>query len=113
MAVTAGRTWDANTVTTTPTAAFVSDKGKAIYAPTATPNGSNFKGVSFIVDPASASILYVNIPAIHGAAYFPVPIGATRDFVCVTDGDARSPLGDFIQVKTLSGIATFSGGIVA
>lgn len=114
MSVTAGRTW-ANTSTVasaTPTVAFRSDVQSRIDGIT-TNNGAPFKCVRFIVDAASVAPLQVNIPWIHYGEYFTVPIGATQDFVTVTDGPSRTPKGFIITVQGSGGTATFSGGIIA
>lgn len=113
-AVTAGRTWDASSTvaSATPTVAFRSDD-YAVTSGSTSKNGTPFKCVRFIVDAASAAPLQVNIPWLHGTGYFTIPIGATQDFVTVTDGPSRSPKGNVITVQGSGGTATFSGGIIA
>jgi len=114
MAVTAGRTWatTSTVASATPTVAFRSTE-QAVLDGGAASNGNPFKCVRFIVDAASAAPLQVNIPWLHGTDYFSIPIGATQDFVTITDGPSRTPRGHIITVQGSGGTATFSGGIIA
>ena len=75
-AVTAGRTWAAGSTvaTATPTVAFKSTTYTQKNGGTS--NGESFKAVRFVVDPASASALDVNIPFLHGLSYITIPVGA-------------------------------------
>jgi len=114
MAVTAGRTWATTSTVAdaTVTVAFRSLE-QAHADGVATDNGNPFKCVRFIVDSASAAPLKVNIPWLHQSEYFTIPIGATQDFVAITDGPSRTPRGHLINVQGAGGTATFSGGIIA
>lgn len=114
MAVTAGRTWDTtNTVAdATPTVAFRSEQN-AIKSGVTSNNGQPFKAVNFTVSSSSAAPLKVNIPWLHGSGYFTIGVGVSRDFVTITDGPSRTPMGHIITVQGDGGTATFSGGIIA
>lgn len=94
-----------STVTSTATVLFQSDQNnKGQIA-----DGPPFKAVNFDVASNSAVALLVNIPPLHGAAYYPIAVGTSKEFIVVgINGGAN---GHLINVRGSSGTATYSGGI--
>lgn len=108
--VVAGRTYaTGSTVTSTAIQVFLSEQFAKLNGGVAN-QGAPCKSVDFDVSAASAVALLVNIPWLHGTAYYPVPVGVSKSFVMVSDGPNHVPQGHVINVKGDGGTATFSGG---
>lgn len=100
-----------STVGTTATTIFESDAHYRTVKSSSTNDGPACMAVNFDVASASAVPLGVNIPPIHGSDYYPIAVGASKEFVIVnSDLSANCHV---INVKGIGGTATYSGGITA
>lgn len=107
------RTFDAGTTaSSTASVIFESDDHFKRVRSASSSDGPPFKSVNFDVASASAVALLVNIPFLHGTSFYPVPVGTSKEFVCVSDAGPQAK-GDIISVKGSGGTATYSGGITA